>query len=251
MDENIFVKCILPCIMSLFSNMVVSSQPVYRLEGKIGGKYPVVIELEEIQDGLFTGRYAYRSTLSKNGDKESSWLLVNPFGDRRMPLWSIRDFNLEPVEDWYGVRFDGKRLTARMKNVQGKSFDVVATVTQQAKEDAPLTSYFKQHIGEMVCDFDMFNYMPLRFRFINFMGIENYFVMKDIYQMQGDIEYSKGMFYGSGYRTHECCDPATVWAYDTDNNSFYIWIRRDGKDSWWSESGNIPLKFREIVTERF
>lgn len=50
---------------------------------------------------------------------------------------------------------------------------------------------------------------------------------------------------------HQCCDPATVWAYDTYSNSFYVWIRKDDRDYWWSESGDIPIKFREIVSERF
>lgn len=138
-----------------------------------------------------------------------------------------------------------------MKNTRGKSYDVVATVTQQTPMDASLTPYYKQHIGEMVCDFDMFNYLPIKFRLIDCMGIENYFALKEIYQTQGDIQYSKSMFWGSGYMAHQCCDPATVWAYDTDNNSFYVWIRQDGQDYWWSESGNIPIKFHEIVGETF
>ena len=138
-----------------------------------------------------------------------------------------------------------------MKNAAGKTYDLSATVVNRYDKDASLTPYFKQHIGEMVCDFDMFNYLPVKFRLINLMGLEPYFELKDIYQTQGDMEYSKGMYWGSGYMAHQCCDPATVWAYDTHNDSFYIWIRKDGKDYWWSESGNIPLKFREIISERF
>ena len=75
--------------------------------------------------------------------------------------------------------------------------------------------------------------------------------MTSIYQVQGGIEYTKAMYWGSGFVAHECCDPATVWAYDSDNDSFYVWIRKDGQDYWWSESGNIPFKFQELVRSRF
>lgn len=83
------------------------------------------------------------------------------------------------------------------------------------------------------------------------LGCTDYAALKEIYQTQGDMEYSKGMFCGSGYMAYQCCDPATVWAYDTYNNAFYVWIRQDGRDRWWSETGSVPIKFREIVTERF
>ena len=53
------------------------AQSLYKLDGKIGGKYPVVIELEEFEEGLFSGQYAYTSTLRKSGDNVYSWLLIN------------------------------------------------------------------------------------------------------------------------------------------------------------------------------
>ncbi|MBD5367184.1 MAG: hypothetical protein HDR82_09350 [Bacteroides sp.] len=238
--------CILTALLPFLS-----LAKVYKLDGMIGSKYPVVIELEEFEEGWFSGQYAYTSTLRKSGDNVCSWLLINPSYEAPETQWAIRDCKPDVVETWSNVKFDGKHLTARMKNVKGTTYDVVATVTQQANESAPLTSFFKQHIGEMVCDFDMFNYLPIKFRLLNMMENSSYAALKEIYQTQGDIEYSKGMFYGSGFMAHQCCDPATVWAYDTDNNSFYVWIRKDGKDYWWSETGNIPIKFREIVRERF
>ena len=45
------------------------SAAVYKLEGMVGGKYAIVIELEEHEDGFISGRYAYKSTLRKNGDE--------------------------------------------------------------------------------------------------------------------------------------------------------------------------------------
>lgn len=228
------------------------AQTVYKLEGKIGNEYPVVIELEEFDDGYYSGWYAYKSTLKKYGDAPCSWLLINPSHEDPFYTWGIRDCKPEQVETWCNVNFDnGKQLKAKMKNASGRTYDLSATVVSQYKTDASLTPYFKKHIGEMVCDFDMFNYLPAKFRLINLMGWEPYFELKNIYQTQGDMEYSKGMFWGSGFMAHQCCDPATVWAYDTHNDSFYVWIRKDGRDYWWSETGDIPIKFREIVSERF
>lgn len=131
--------------------------------------------------------------------------------------------------------------------------DDVTTVVvdEQADENGSLTSYFKEHIGQMVCDFDMFNDLRVKTRLINLMGDDCYFALKEIYQTQVDIEYTDGMFWSFGFMAHQCCDPATVWAYDTFVNDFYIWIRKDGEEYWWSESGNIPFKFRELVSEKF
>lgn len=245
------MRSIILGVILFFLTNLLPAQTVYKLDGMIGGQYPVVIELEEFEEGLFAGRYAYQSTLRKSGDHDCSWLDINPSYHHPATEWGVRDCHLNNVETWYDVKFDGKHLTALMKNEKGKSYNVEATVTQRAKEDASLTTFFKQHIGEMVCDFDMFNYLPIKFRLINLLGSGYYAALKEIYQTQGDMEYSKGMFYGSGYMAHQCCDPATVWAYDTDNNAFYIWIRRDDNDRWWSETGTIPFKFREIVNERF
>lgn len=237
-------------ILALLSTNA-SAQTVYRLEGTIGGQYPIVIELEEDDDGFISGRYAYKSTLRKNGDVECSWLMINPSYADPETQWTIRDCKPDVVEEWSNVNFnDRKHLTARMKNVRGKSYAVTATVTSQGSNEN-LTPYFKQHIGETVYDMDMFNYLPVKSRLIALMGNTSYSFLKKIYQTQGDIEYSKGMFYGSGFMAHQCCDPATVWAYDTHSNSFYIWIRKDDRDYWWSETGDIPIKFREIVSQRF
>lgn len=79
----------------------------------------------------------------------------------------------------------------------------------------------------------------------------NFDLMRSYYQTQTPIEYTNGMFWASGFKAHQCCDPAVVWAYDGRNNSFYVWIRKDGRDYWWSESGSIPYEFRELVNEKF
>lgn len=236
--------------VALLPNLI-TAQNVCKLEGTIGGQYPIVIELEEHEDGFISGRYAYKSTLRKNGDVECSWLSINPSYNNPETQWTIRDCKPHAVEEWFNVNFnDHKHLTARMKNTKGKTYDVVANVVSQGNKEN-LTTYYKQHIGDNVCDFDMFNDLPVKSRLVSLMGNTSYSFLKKIYQTQVGIEYSKGMFFAYGFMAHQCCDPATVWAYDTYTNSFYVWIRKDGKDYWWSESGNVPFKFSEIVNERF
>lgn len=243
---------IIGCLVFLiFQSSLAFAQTIYKLEGTIGGQYPIVIELEEFEDGLYSGWYAYKSTLRDTGDIECSWLLINPDYHNPTTKWNIRDCKPDVVGEWDNVNFkDDKHLTAKVKNTRGRIDEVSATVTYvEHKEN--LTAYFRQHIGEMVCDFDMFNNLTIKFRLIDLMGNTSYYLLKQIYQTQGDIEYSNGMFWAGGFMAHQCCDPATVWAYDTHNNSFYIWIKQDSRDYWWSETGNIPIKFREIVSERF
>lgn len=238
-------------VFAAFLPNLLTAQNVYKLKGMIGGQYPIVIELQEFDDGFISGRYVYKSTLQKNGDVECSWLSINPSYNNPETQWTIRDCKPNVVEEWFNVNFnDRKHLTARMKNTNGKTYDVVANVVSLGNNEN-LTAYYKQHIGEMVCDFDMFNELRVKSRLVSLMGNTSYSFLKDIYQTQGDIEYSKGMFWGSGFMAHQCCDPATVWAFDTYSNTFYVWIRKDDRDYWWSESGKIPIKFREIVSERF
>lgn len=72
--------------------------------GKVGGKYPVVVYI--YPDGnKVTGRYAYKSTLKKNGDKPSSWLYItgstDGFGAKGTTYSCVvRDNNGKVVEHW-------------------------------------------------------------------------------------------------------------------------------------------------------
>ncbi len=242
-------------LIVVFSILLLSfsiSAKIYKLEGTIGNKYSIVLELEEHDDGLFSGRYAYKSTLQKNGNVDCSWLDINPSYENPTTQWNIRDCQLNPVETWYNVKFtNGKRLTCKMKNKKGIIYDVVANVTVSSQDNPSMLSYFKSHIGESVSDFGMFYDPSIQQRFEKMMGKNNFNYLTYIYQTQGGIEYTKSMYWGSGFMAHQCCDPAAIWAYDTDNNSFYVWIRKDGKDFWWSESGSVPYKFKELVNSTF
>lgn len=237
-------------IFSFISLLALSKK--YKLEGKVGDKYPIVIELEDLGDSLFSGRYAYESTLKRDGDVDCSWLRIYPNLSSPYAKWDVKDCNGKIVETWANPSFtDRKYFSARMTNINGKSYDIVATLVGQSNVNEPLTSYFRQHIGEYVSDFDMFNENRVQTRLQNLMGIFNYIALKDIYGVQVPIEYNNGMYWASGFMAHQCCDPAVIWAYDTYENSFYIWIMKEGQEYWWSETGNIPYKFREIVIERF
>lgn len=224
----------------------------YRLEGKIGDKYPIVIELEETERGLFSGKYAYTSTLKRDGDVRCSWLTIKPASDAPYYQWVIRDCNGKVVENWYDVSFsDGKYLSARMTNSRGKTYDVAATVAGQSKANEPLDSYFRQHVGDYANEFNLFGNERVRTRLQKMMGAGNFKTFLDIFQVQVPIEYRKGMYWSSGFMPHQCCDPATIWAYDSSQNTFYVWIRKDDRDYWWSENGSISFNFRELVESEF
>ncbi len=101
----------------------------YKLEGTVGGKYPIVIELEQHEDGLFSGRYAYKATLQKKGKGACSWFDINPSYEKPATQWTVRDCTPDVVETWYMVNFnDRKHLTATIKNSRGQTFVVSANV---------------------------------------------------------------------------------------------------------------------------
>lgn len=220
----------------------------YKLEGKIGSKYSIVVELHDLGDGLFSGRYAYNTTLKRDGNVDCSWLKISPSKDSPMTEWVVTDCKGNQVEVWYNIRFIGQtHLSARMINVKGRSYDVEADVKGSSNQSEALDSYFKQHIGQYVSEFDMFNDQRVKSRLQKMMGASNFELLKKIYEVEVPIEYHNGMFWAKGFMAHQCCDPITVWAYDTYTNSFYVWILKDDKEYWWSESERDPFKFRTFI----
>ncbi len=224
----------------------------FDLEGKIGDRYSIVMQLAGDGSGTVCGRYAYRSTLDRDGDVPCSWLYLAPDVDSPYSKWLVTDCHGKHVETWTNVDFtDRCYLTAKMSNVKGRSYDVVAAVVNAPKLYTPLNSYFKEHIGEYMSEFKMFDDSKVKGRLQDLMGIMNVGALRDIIQVEFPVEYSKGMYWGAGFMAHQCCDPAAVWAYDTQANSFYVWVLKDGGDHWWSETGDIPLKFQELVRGAF
>lgn len=224
----------------------------YKLEGMIGGKYPFVMELEEHDDGLYSGRYAYESTLQAKGNLTCSWLLVNPAYENPATAWTVRDCNDQPVEQWYDVRFSGgSTLSAKLRNARGKVYDVAAHVTASTAGSPSMVAHFKNHIGEYASQFGMFFDPSVQDRLVEMMGQDNFNVMCEIYQTEMPVEYHLGMFWASAFVAHQCCDPAVLWAYDSYDDTFHVWIRFNDHDYWWSETGTVPYKFRELVESKF
>lgn len=224
----------------------------YKLEGMVGGKYPIVMELEEDDNGFLSGKYAYKSTLQKNGDFTCSWLNINPDYKNGAMILYVFDCKSKQVETWHDIRFtDRKHLTAKMKNAKGLTYDISANVTQSSEVSPGWIAHFKSHLGEYASDFYMFFDPSIQDRWGTLMGEQNFDYLTNIYQTQTPIEYRNGMFWASGFVAHQCCDPVTIWAYDTANDKFYIWIRKDGRDYWWSETGTIPYHFRELVNSQY
>ncbi len=245
MRPSVLLVTLLIVAFSVFSR-------TYRLEGTIGAEYPIVVDLEEHDDGLFSGRYAYQTTLQKNGEGECSWLQINPSYENPATEWTVRDCTPDVVETWCNVNFsDRKHLTATMKNNQGKTYNVSANIVATPSATTSLSSLFKQHIGDYTSDFDMFRNPQVYNRLDKLMPNGNYDLMRSFYQVQTPIEYTGGMFWASGFMVHQCCDPAVLWAYDSDTNTFYVWVRKDDRDYWWSETGSVPYKFRELVNTKF
>lgn len=235
-----------------FLSLSVSAQK-YKLEGKIGDKYSIVIELQNMGDGIFNGRYAYNSTLRRDGNVNCSWLNISPSQDAPYSEWVVTDCKGNKAEVWYNIRFsDNKYLSARMINVKGRSYDVTATVTGASSnhsqtQSQSLEAYYKEHLSDYAGVFHMFKDKRIADRLQKMMGASDFEALKNISQVETPIQFNNGMFWASGFKAHQCCDPITVWAYDSYTNNFYVWIRKDDREYWWSESGNVPLKFRELV----
>lgn len=202
-------------------------------------------------DGMMTGRYAYKSTLSKYGDKPCSWLEILPGYEDPISTWMVRDCNLDPQESWTNVRFNGTTLTARMKNAKGKVYNVTATVLSSKEAPDDLAEHYRSHLGEYTCDIAMFSDPDIQERLEALMGESSFSYLAYIFQTQFPIEYQKGMYWAGGFKAHECCDPAAVWAYDTYTKTFYVWVRKDGREYTWSETGTIPIKFQELYQAAF
>lgn len=247
--RHILLQIPFTLVLTIFP--VLSLARTYKLEGVIGGRYPFVMELEE-DGGLMSGRYAYKKTLESHGNFDDSWLAINPNYDNPASAWDVRDNSKKVVEHWTNVFLsnDG-RLSAKMTNVKGLTYDVSAHVTATNAESPSWKAYFKEHLGECPSEFHMFMDPSIEERWVEMMGQRNFDYLCEIYQSQGGIEYRGGMFWSSAFVSHQCCDPAVVWAYNTYNDNFYIWIRLNDEEYWWSEAGHVPYEFRELVGNVF
>lgn len=90
------------------SKKVVVNSDTYSYEGTIDDEYPITCTLTFTPDGSVykvTGKYAYYSTLNKNGDKKSSWIRVNGTTDKYN---NIRWVESIPGNSSYDSKFNGQ-----------------------------------------------------------------------------------------------------------------------------------------------
>lgn len=85
-----------------------------------GNRYPVIFEYTLNDDGTVAGRYAYNSTLRKNGNKPSSWITIKGTYDRRlsetkMNLRSYLHGKTEPFES-LNVSLTSRSISGTLTN---------------------------------------------------------------------------------------------------------------------------------------
>lgn len=122
------------------------------------------------------------------------------------------------------------------------------TYAQSARKSNPeMTRFFKMQINEYPSETGLFKKGTVATRVQKLLG-QRYGDIANIYQAQVPIEFRDGMFYSFGFQAHNCCDPFLIWAYDSRCDSFYFFIRKNNRDTFFSETGKIPYEFKEIVS---
>ena len=84
---------------SYFRYTQIGGDEMGRYEGTVGG-YPIIWEMKINYDGIVSGKYAFKSTLNKYGDKPKNWFKLKGnliFDSDGIPYIIVRDFN--PKDD--------------------------------------------------------------------------------------------------------------------------------------------------------
>lgn len=102
----------------------------FQLDGVAANKYPVVIEVDRYTNGAIYGRYAYKSTLNRQGrDDPSSWLYIRPRGDSKNE-YIITDSEGGVQEVWSNAFFwrncNVNFFDVAVLNAKGNSFGIFA-----------------------------------------------------------------------------------------------------------------------------
>lgn len=105
------------------------------LEGMAAGKYPIIMEVDRDSNGALSGRYAYKSTLKRDGrDKKSSWLYITPNGYSG-ENYIVKDYHGNIQEVWSNAEFtkedDVYRFLTGVTNAKGSSFAISARSTSK------------------------------------------------------------------------------------------------------------------------
>lgn len=98
----------------------------FTFDGEADNKYPIVIEVDRTPDGAITGRYAYKSTLNKQGrGNRASWLYILPDGNSKSN-YIITDSQGKVQERWTNASFWRKGevnyFDVTVTNAKGKTF---------------------------------------------------------------------------------------------------------------------------------
>ena len=120
---------------SYFRYTQIGGDEMGRYEGTVGG-YPIIWEMKINYDGIVSGKYAFKSTLNKYGDKPKNWFKLKGnliFDSDGIPYIIVRDFNpkddtvfeyllleQEGLDNWSG------RMTNKihLENPNGHFYDV-------------------------------------------------------------------------------------------------------------------------------
>lgn len=107
-------------------------------EGEAAGKYPIVMEVDRDSNGAIRGRYAYKSTLKREGyNKRSSWLYITPKGNSTKE-YTIVDSQGKLQERWFDAVFwregNVNYFSVGVTNSRGKSFGISAQSASKHKE---------------------------------------------------------------------------------------------------------------------
>lgn len=107
----------------------------FTFDGEADNKYPIVIEVDRTSNGAITGRYAYKSTLNKQGrDNRASWLYIRPDGNSKSE-YIITDSQGNVQERWTNASFwrdrDVNYFSVAVTNAKGKTFGIDAHSTSK------------------------------------------------------------------------------------------------------------------------
>lgn len=116
-------------VLLLFVMLMTAALPAAaeKFTGKVGGKYPVVVYIDINRNGDYvSGRYAYRSTLKKYGDKPSSWLYISGYATGFSAKGAtyectVTDSNGKYVENWV-LDYYTWDVSAEITTKAGKSY---------------------------------------------------------------------------------------------------------------------------------
>lgn len=102
----------------------------FTFDGEAANKYPVLIEVDRNANGSITGRYAYKSTLRRQGrNNRASWLYIRPDGNSKSD-YIITDSQGNVQERWSNAMFwregNVNYFSVSVLNSKGNSFGIDA-----------------------------------------------------------------------------------------------------------------------------